>query len=130
MQWGSDVEKSSPIILWFRRDFRLADHPALAEARRSSRSVIPVFILDEVADRYGAAPKWRLSEALTAFERSLEKIGSRLVLRRGNAAETLLALARETGAQDIWWTRAYNPEAIERDTKAKQLLKQTAGSLM
>ncbi|TNE61811.1 MAG: deoxyribodipyrimidine photo-lyase [Sphingomonadales bacterium] len=123
MQWGTDVEKSSPIILWFRRDFRLADHPALAEARRSGRSVIPVFILDEVAESYGAAPKWRLAEALTAFEHSLQKIGSRLVLRRGNAAETLLALARETGAQDIWWTRAYDPEAIERDTKAKQRLK-------
>lgn len=46
---------ASPIILWFRRDFRLADHAALSEAARSGRPIIPVFILDEVVETYGAA---------------------------------------------------------------------------
>ncbi len=38
-----------PVILWFRRDLRLADHPALTAAIARGGPVIPVFILDEVA---------------------------------------------------------------------------------
>ncbi len=116
------MNNSSPILLWFRRDFRLSDHPALTKATCSGRPVIPVFILDEVAESFGAAPKWRLGEAITAFRTQLESLGSQLILRRGEAATTLEALAHETGAGDIWWTRAYDPDAIARDTAAKTAL--------
>ncbi|MCB1355816.1 MAG: deoxyribodipyrimidine photo-lyase [Maritimibacter sp.] len=112
-----------PILLWFRRDFRLTDHPALAEAARTGRPVIPVFVLDEVVETYGAAPKWRLAAALDHFAATLERIGSRLILRRGPADETLRALAEETGAADIWWSRAYDPDAIARDKRVKAGLK-------
>lgn len=114
---------SKPIIFWFRRDFRLAEHAAILAASQSQRPVIPVVLLDEVAETYGAASKWRLSQAIEQFEHRLKGVGSRLILRRGTAAEELLALARETGAEDIWWTRAYDPDAIARDTKVKSTLK-------
>lgn len=114
-----------PILLWFRRDFRLSDHPALAEAARQGRPVIPVCILDEVVEGYGAAPKWRWGEAVAQFSKSLEAIGSRLILRRGRALDVLQKLAKETGASDVWWTRAYDPEAIARDTDVKSTLQQS-----
>ena len=113
------MRSDTPIILWFRRDFRLADHPALAAAARSGRPVIPVAVCDEVVERYGAAAKWRLEAAMAAFSRSLEALGSRLVLLRGTALEVLRALARETGAGDVWWSRAYDPDAIAGDTRVK-----------
>ena len=116
----SDVK---PIILWFRRDFRLSDHPALCEACKSGRPIIPVVLLDEVSNTFGAASKWRMSKAIEHFDEVLRKIGSRLILRRGTAATELLNLAKETGAEDIWWSRAYDPDAIERDTRAKSELK-------
>ena len=112
-----------PILLWFRRDFRLSDHPALAEAARSGRPALPVFVLDEVAETFGAAPKWRLDAAIAQFADRLAGLGSRLILRRGTALETLRALAEETGAADIWWSRAYDPEAIARDKAVKAGLK-------
>jgi deoxyribodipyrimidine photo-lyase len=103
----------------------LADHPALAAASKTGRPVIPVVLLDEVAQTYGAASKWRFSKAIEHFDNRLQEIGSRLILRRGQAASALLKLATETGAQDIWWTRAYDPEAMARDTRVKSELKQT-----
>ncbi|MDU8927025.1 deoxyribodipyrimidine photo-lyase [Alisedimentitalea sp. MJ-SS2] len=117
------MTKAKPIILWFRKDFRLADHAALTEAGKSGRPVIPVVLLDEAAETFGAAPKWRLLKAIECFDDRLKEIGSRLILRRGTAANELLALARETGAGDIWWTRTYDPDAIVRDTKVKSVLK-------
>ncbi len=114
---------SSPILLWFRRDFRLSDHPALRAAADSGRPVIPVFILDEVAEGHGACPLWRLGLAAERFAGALEGIGSRLIFRRGKALDVLKALVAETGAGAVWWSRAYDPDAIARDKGVKAALK-------
>lgn len=111
------------ILLWLRRDFRLADHPALTAAAASGRPVIPVFVLDPVAEAWGAAPRWRLGEALAAFGAALDRIGARLVLRRGAALDTLLALIAETGATAVYWSRDLDPAAKARDTAVKSALK-------
>ena len=115
--------ESGTILLWLRRDFRLADHPALAAAAASGRPVIPVFVLDPVAEVWGAAPRWRLGEALAAFAAALDRIGARLVLRRGAALDTLLALIAETGATAVYWSRDLDPAAKARDTAVKAALK-------
>ena len=118
------MSDKSPIIVWFRRDLRLADHPALEAACSSGRPVIPVFILDEVFEDYGAAPKFRMHHALESFAASLKDKDSRLVLRRGKALEVLRKLVEETGAGAVTWSRLYEPEAIERDKAVKSALKE------
>jgi deoxyribodipyrimidine photo-lyase len=112
-----------PVILWLRRDLRLADHPALAAAIARGGPVIPVFILDEVAGTMGAAPKFRLGEGLRVFGQALEAAGSRLILRRGRALDVLRALVAETGAGAVHWSRLYDPAARARDTAVKAALK-------
>ncbi|WP_425083243.1 cryptochrome/photolyase family protein [Ruegeria profundi] len=113
-----------PIILWFRRDLRLSDHPALAAAVATGRPLVPVFLCDDLVHTLGAAPKWRLGLGLEVFGRSLNDIGSRLILRRGDALAQLQLLIAETGATDVYWSRAYDPASIARDTKVKSALKE------
>ena len=115
---------NAPILVWFRRDLRLADHPALTAAAKSGRPVIPVFIHDEIVETHGAAPKWRLGLGVATFAESLEGIGSKLILRRGDALACLRALIKETGAGAVYWSRAYDPEAIARDKGVKAGLKE------
>ncbi len=115
---------NAPILVWFRRDLRLADHPALSAAAKSGRPVIPVFIHDEIVETHGAAPKWRLGLGVATFAQSLEAIGSKLILRRGDALACLRALIKETGAGAVYWSRAYDPEAIARDKGVKAGLKE------
>ena len=91
-----------PIIVWFRRDLRLGDHAALTAAQATGRPVVPVFILDEVVENLGAAPKWRLGEGVAHFQRRLEALGSRLILRRGEALDVLQSLMGETGADTVY----------------------------
>ncbi len=117
------TDSSSPVILWFRRDLRLSDHAALRAACSAGAPVIPVFILDVVAEGLGAAPKWRLGRGLAALQAELERIGSRLILRRGAAREVLNDLIAETGAGAVHWTRAYDPAAQARDSALKSDLK-------
>lgn len=110
-------------LLWLRRDLRLSDHMALNAAIARGGPVIPVFILDEVADTLGAAPKWRLGLSLGDLSRQLESVGSRLILRKGDAIDTLRALIRETGAGAVYWSRAYDPDSVARDKAVKSALK-------
>lgn len=114
---------SGPVIVWFRRDLRLADNAALTAAARSGRAVIPVFLLDETASCLGAAPRWRLGQGVAALARALEARGLRLILRRGRALDSLRALIAETGAGAVFWTRGYDPAAIARDRDVKAALR-------
>ena len=118
------MAEDRPIILWFRRDLRLADHPALSAAAESGRPVIPLFILDEVVAAHGAAPQWRLGLGVAHFAERLEGLGARLILRRGRALEVLRAVIAETGAGAVWWSRLYDPDAVARDTGVKAALKE------
>lgn len=101
---------SKPILLWLRRDLRLADHPALQAACAQGAPVIPVFLWDEGVEAMGPAPRLRLEQSLAKLSEALAVRGSRLILRRGGAAQTLAALARDTGAQAIYWSRLYDPQ--------------------
>lgn len=113
----------APLILWFRRDLRLADQPMLAAAVATGRPLLPVFVLDPETEALGAAAKWRLGLAVKAFAKALEEIGLRLVLRRGPGLAVLERLVAETGAGGVWWSRLYDPPSVARDTGVKAALK-------
>jgi deoxyribodipyrimidine photo-lyase len=99
-------------ILWFRRDLRTADQAALTAAVASGAPVIPLFILDDETPKHrrmGGASRWWLHHSLKSLDSDLRKLGSRLILRRGNVAEIIPALAHETGATAVHCIRHYEP---------------------
>lgn len=107
---------TSPTLLWFRQDLRLADQAALAAAVAEG-PVVPVYVLDDESPRerrIGAAQRWWLHHSLAALDASLRAKGSRLILRRGRSEAALAELAEETGAGRVhairhaepWWRNA------------------------
>jgi deoxyribodipyrimidine photo-lyase len=117
------MSDKAPVLVWFRRDLRLSDHPALHAACDSGCPVIPVFIHDDLVDGLGAAPKWRLGLGIGALDAALRDKSSRLTLRKGDALEVLRKLIAETGAKAVYWSRLYDPDSTNRDTKVKEALK-------
>jgi deoxyribodipyrimidine photo-lyase len=115
---------TKPVILWFRRDLRLADNPALAVAAAGGRPVIPLFVLDETHGlrRPGGAGLWWLDKSLRALAEDLAALGAPLVLRRGEAAGVIRDLASETGAGGVYWNRLYDPGLVDRDKVLKASL--------
>ena len=113
----------APAIWWIRRDFRLAENPALTAAVASGGPVLPLFILDEVAQAMPTAPSWRMGQGLEVLARTLAERGSRLITRQGPALQVLTDLIDETGAGAVHWNRLYDPEAIARDKAVKTGLK-------
>jgi len=112
----------TPVIYWVRRDLRLADNAALVAACEAG-PVVPVFIYDEVVEQQGAAPRFRLGEGLRVLSKSLEDVGSRLILRRGPALDVLRSVIKEVGAKSVVWNRLYDPVSKARDTRVKTALK-------
>jgi len=104
-------------IVWFRRDLRLRDNPALAAAAAQG-PVLPVYIhapAEEGPGAPGGASRWWLHHSLAALQAELEAHGLKLVIRRGSAASAIQALAKESGASAVYWNRRYEPVAIGRD---------------
>jgi deoxyribodipyrimidine photo-lyase len=113
----------SPVIVWFHRDLRLADNPALREATVGGRPVIPFYLLDEDEPRpLGSAARWWLHHSLKALCRGLTALGAPPVLRRGRAIEELPRLAAEVGARTIVWNRRTDPREAEYDRTVTRAL--------
>ena len=121
---------AAPTLVWFRDDLRVADHPALAEAAKTGRPVICLYVLDETPALrpLGAAARWWLAGSLRAMSEALAKRGAALVLRRGPALEIVAKLAKESGATAVHWNRRYGPgETV--DAALEQKLKRQGVSV-
>ena len=93
---------AAPSMVLFTQDLRLPDHPALAAALEGPGPVVPLFVLDPVLLRRAARNRLAyLAEALAELRSGLRERGGDLVLRRGDTATEVLALARETGAETV-----------------------------
>ncbi len=119
-------DDDAPVLVWFRRDLRLADNPALHAAAGSGRPVIPIFVLDETdgVRTPGGAGLWWLDKSLAALHDSLAAKGARLVLRRGAAAKVIQDVAKEVKAGAVYWNRLYDPGVTARDAALEQALRE------
>ncbi len=122
------MNDSSTAIVWFRRDLRLTDNPALAAACERAQHVVALYVHapDEEGEwRHGGASRWWLHHSLARLDASLRARGGALVLRSGNTLQVLLAVARETGARQVYWNRIYDPGLVTRDTGIKAALNES-----
>lgn len=106
-------------LCWMRRDLRLSDHRALAEATARADRVAVVFvydrvILDALADRDDRRVTF-IHRSLAEVDAGLRQAGSRLLTLKGDPVEEIPRLARELGAQAVFTNRDAEPYALQRD---------------
>jgi deoxyribodipyrimidine photo-lyase len=117
---------TSTAILWYRRDLRVHDHPALRAALDAHDRVVPVFVLDDalVHGRYesGARAAFMLG-CLRALDAELGARASGLLVRHGRPEREVAALAGEVGAGAVYWTSDVAPYARARDARVTAALR-------
>lgn len=96
-------------ILWFRKNLRIHDNPALLKASESSERLVCVFVYDEIIhyEQHGVESlgPYRASflwESLVSLRKALKELGNDLIILKGDAAEVLQALTEETNAKTIF----------------------------
>ena len=117
--------KPDSAIVWFRRDLRLMDNPALVNALDQHEEIIPLYILapeEESPWLPGSASRWWLDHSLHALSQMLQDRGSTLYIMSGQSADCLARVIEATGASAVYWNRLYEPALIERDRQIEQQL--------
>ncbi len=112
-------------IWWVRRDLRLTDNEALSAALAAAEQVTPVFVLDErlLHSRYvGEKRTAFLLDGLRCLDADLRRVGSRLLVRRGDPAAVIPQLCRETSAAAVYAQRDDSPFAVRRDAAVRSAL--------
>jgi len=115
----------STAVIWFRRDLRLHDHPALTTAAEGHDRVVPLFMLDQALLEGGSASPIRtrfLLESLRELAASLAGLGAPLVIRSGDPADAIVAICAATGARDVYASRDYAPYGRARDARVSDRL--------
>jgi deoxyribodipyrimidine photo-lyase len=108
---------ASRSILWFRRDLRLADNPALLEAMASSDEIVPIFILDnKLIDVTGSKRLAYLGQSLRALDQSL---GNSLHVMVGDQVEVLRELKQRYQATSVHIAAEYEPYGVARDARVE-----------
>ena len=104
-------------IVWFRRDLRIGDHPALNAAIESSDEIVPVFILDKSQiEEAGAKLLAYMGQSLRSLDQSL---GNRLHIIEGDQVEVLSDLMKLYGVSEVHISDEYERYGAARDARVE-----------
>ncbi|MBK8739778.1 MAG: deoxyribodipyrimidine photo-lyase [Betaproteobacteria bacterium] len=113
-------------LCWFRRDLRDHDHAALTRALDHGGRVHCLFVFDRaILDRLEQRADRRVEfilESVRELDAALRARGGGLIVRHGDAATVVPALARGLRVDAVFVNRDYEPDARRRDAAVRGAL--------
>lgn len=109
-------------VMWFRRDLRLSDNPALLDACADG-DVLPLFVLDPAL--WGPAGPVRrayLGASLRSLDGSLRQRQAGLSVVRGDPVRRVVDAAKEVGASRVHVAADFGPYGHRRDRAVEEAL--------
>ncbi|MEV6282198.1 deoxyribodipyrimidine photo-lyase [Kribbella sp. NPDC051770] len=108
-------------LMWFRRDLRLADNPALLDAvAAGDGQVCGLFVLDPAL--WDAAGDPRRDHLISSLKRLRDAMDGKLVVRRGDPATVVPELATELGVESVHVAADFGPYGGRRDEAVEKAL--------
>ncbi|MET0382507.1 MAG: deoxyribodipyrimidine photo-lyase [Burkholderiaceae bacterium] len=130
---AAPARRHARALVWFRRDLRVADHPALARALHDADRVWCAFVLDSAIlaglprqDRRVAF----IQASLVDLDRRIAELAAhagggadaRLIVRHADAADEIPRLARMLDVQIVYAHHDDDPAALARDRRVADAL--------
>jgi deoxyribodipyrimidine photo-lyase len=107
-------------LLWFRRDLRTADLPALVEATADGGEVLACYVLDPRL--MGSSGPRRLQFLCDSLRELRDALDGRLCVTRGRPETRIPALAKAVGADAVHISADSSPFGRRRDEAVGQAL--------
>ncbi len=117
-------------LVWFRNDLRVRDNETLFRAQESATTLIPIYIFDERHfgttrfgfKKTGAFRAKFLLESVADLKHALQELGSDLVLRVGKPELIIPELARQIGAEAVFFSEESTDEELTVERNLKRAL--------
>ncbi|MBY4594112.1 cryptochrome/photolyase family protein [Ottowia caeni] len=122
-------------LVWMRRDLRCEDHAALYHALRRYQRVYCAFVFD--SDILNCLPGRKdrrvefIHDSVVDLHHALQQLaeqsgapGGGLIVRHGPAQGCIVQLAQDLGVQEVFTNRDYEPQAMTRDQRVAQALRE------
>ncbi|MGA1672131.1 MAG: cryptochrome/photolyase family protein [Ilumatobacteraceae bacterium] len=106
-------------VVWFRRDLRTIDHPALCRAVADG-AVLPLFVIDPAFSASSRVRRAALAGMLASLDRDL---GGALHVAVGDPIEIVPAVAAAIGAEVVHVSRDHGPYGHRRDAAVAERLR-------
>ncbi|MEV0669639.1 deoxyribodipyrimidine photo-lyase [Mycobacterium sp. NPDC050441] len=113
-----------PTLLWFRRDLRCHDHPALLEAAQQAGEVLACYVLDPRLEASSGAR--RLQYLYRTLRELSDNLDGNLLVTRGRPEQRIPALARAIGATSVHVSQDHSPFGRRRDDTVQAALGEIA----
>ncbi|KAF5175561.1 (6-4)DNA photolyase [Thalictrum thalictroides] len=122
---------SNNSLLWFRKGLRIHDNPALEYACKDSKHLYPVFVLDPHylqsdptafspgSSRAGLNRIKFFLESLVDLDSSLQKLGSRLLVFKGEPVEVVIRLLKQWDVKKLCFEFDTEPYYQSLDKRIK-----------
>ena len=108
-----------PALLWFRRDLRLRDNPALIAAAQND-GVLACFVLDPRLEK--STGQRRLQYLGDSLRRLRDDLDGRLLITRGKPHTQIPHIAKEIGASSVHISEDFAPFGKRRDERVRAAL--------
>ncbi len=107
-------------LVWFQRDLRLAENPALNWALQRGRPVAAVFVHSSEEDepwQTGPASSWWLHHSLLKLSADLQQRGIKLHFFKAHSKQKIPELLSTFQADAITWTNRPEPQRVLCETE-------------
>jgi deoxyribodipyrimidine photo-lyase len=119
-----------PALLWFRRDLRCADHPAMLDAAQGNADVLACYVLDpRLTGRAGSSGARRLAYLYGALRELNASLDGKLFVTYGRPESRIPKLAATIGATSVHVSEDFSPFGRRRDDAVQAALSESPGDV-
>jgi deoxyribodipyrimidine photo-lyase len=109
-----------PTLMWFRRDLRLHDLPALSAAASADGDVLTCYVLDPRLE--ASSGSRRLQFLYDSLRELRDGLDGRLLVTRGRPENRIPALVKQIHATSVHVSADFSPFGVRRDTAVREAL--------
>jgi deoxyribodipyrimidine photo-lyase len=109
-----------PTLMWFRRDLRLHDLPALSDAASADGDVLACYVLDPRLE--ASSGSRRLQFMYDSLRELRDGLDGTLLVTRGRPETRIPALAKQIHATSVHVSADFSPFGVRRDAAVREAL--------